>query len=253
MSVNILGKEYDIATTTTLDLCYKSLTEIPESIGSLYNLQELHLHNNNLISLSESIGSLSNLQKLYLDNNNLTELPKSIGSLSNLQELQLEYNNLTILPESIGSLSNLKYLSLSYNNLTSLPESIQSLSNLKYLSLEKNKLTSLWVDKKSETFSIHDASESIGSLSNLQYLDLSYNKLTRLPKSIKTLIETNYFGLDESSYDINNLSMDCHTLVLTSIENNITNLPPILRTLYLKSDINVDMIKIPYGCDIIRF
>jgi hypothetical protein len=47
--------------------------------------------------------------------------------------------------------------------------------------------------------------------------------------------------------------MDCHTLILTDIKNNITNLPPILRTLYLKSDIDVDMIKLPYGCDIIRF
>jgi hypothetical protein len=48
--------------------------------------------------------------------------------------------------------------------------------------------------------------------------------------------------------------MDCHTLVLTSIKNNITNLPPIIRMLYLKSNkTNVDMIKIPYGCDIIRF
>ena len=59
--------------------------------------------------------------------------------------------------------------------------------------------------------------------------------------------------LDESSYDINNLSMDCHTLILTRIKNNITNLPPILRTLYLKHCVNVDMIKLPYGCDIIRF
>ena len=90
-------------------------------------------------------------------------------------------------------------------------------------------------------------------LSNLQVLNLNNNKLTSLPKSIKTLIETKYFDLDESSYEINNLSMGCHTLILTSIENNITNLPPILRTLYLKSDIETDMIKLPYGCDIIRF
>ena len=59
--------------------------------------------------------------------------------------------------------------------------------------------------------------------------------------------------MDESSYEINNLSMDCHILILTSIKNNVINLPPILGTLYLKSNINVDMIKLPYGCDIIKF
>jgi hypothetical protein len=70
---------------------------------------------------------------------------------------------------------------------------------------------------------------------------------------MQLLTKIKYLELNESSYDINNLSMDCHTLILTSIENNITNLPPIIRTLYLKSDIETDMIKLPYGCDIIRF
>ena len=37
MSVNILGKEYPIATTTTLNLSYESLTELSESIGRLSN------------------------------------------------------------------------------------------------------------------------------------------------------------------------------------------------------------------------
>ncbi len=74
-----------------------------------------------------------------------------------------------------------------------------------------------------------------------------------MPESIKTLTKIKALYLDESAYEINNLSMNCHTLVLTSIKNNITNLPPLLKILYLKSNINVDMIKIPYGCDIIRF
>ena len=194
MSVNILGKEYDIATTTELDLSYKNLTEIPESVFLLTNLQYLYLHYNNL-----------------------TYIPESFSVLTKLHYLQLSYNNLTSLPESIGSLSNLKTLHLRDNNLTSLPESIKSLSNLEYLYLYNNNLTSI-------------------------------------SESIQTFTKIENFVLDESSYDINNLSMDCHTLILTDIDNNITNLPPLLRTLYLKSDrTDVDMIKLPYGCDIIRF
>ena len=153
--------------------------------------------------------------------------------------LDLSCKNLTSLPDSIGSLSNLKYLDLSENKLTSLNESIGSLSNLQTLYLYGNYLTNL--------------PESIGSLSNLKYFYLSYNNLTSISESIQTFTKIEILKLDESSYDINNLSMGCHTLILTDIDNNITNLPPLLRTLYLKSDINVDMIKLPYGCDIIRF
>ena len=200
MSINILEKEYDIATTIELDLSCNMLKSLPDSIGMLSNLQELYLYYNNLSSIPESILILTNLQVLSLTNNNLTSLPDSIGILSNLKTLYLNYNNLTSLPESIGMLSNLKYLYLSHN-----------------------KLTRIWVDKKPCFL------------------------------SIATLTKIKHFKLDESSYDINNLSMDCHTLVLTYIKNNITNLPPTLRTLYLKSNINVDMIKLPYGCDIIRF
>ena len=111
-----------------------------------------------------------------------------------------------------------------------MPESIGKLSNLQLLFLANNNLTSLWVDKKpcflsspmvmnrkSETFSIHAAPESMGSLSNLRELYLNKNNLTILPESIATLIKTKDLGLDESSYEINNLSMDCHTLVLTDI------------------------------------
>ena len=131
------------------------------------------------------------------------------------------------------------HINLSYKNLTEMPESIQMLSNLKILYLQDNNLISL--------------PNPILMLSNLQCLYLSNNNLTSLPNLVQTLTKIKYFDLNESSYDINNLSMDCHTLILTDIDNNITNLPPILKTLYLKSDIDVDMIKLPYGCDIIRF
>ena len=60
MSICILEQEYDIESTTILDLSHKKLTEFPESILMFTNLQFLYLHNNNLANLSESIGTLSN-------------------------------------------------------------------------------------------------------------------------------------------------------------------------------------------------
>ena len=42
-------------------------------------------------------------------------------------------------------------------------------------------------------------------------------------------------------------------MVLTSIENNVINLPPIITKLYLKQCVNVDMIKLQCECDVIRF
>ena len=95
------------------------------------------------------------------------------------------------------------------------------LSNLDILSLLNNNLTNL--------------PNSIGMLSNLETLYLYYNKLISIPKSIQIFTKIESLIINESSYDINNLSMDCEILVLTEIDNNITNLPPILKTLYLKS------------------
>ena len=51
-------------------------TSLPESIGSLTNLQELYLNNNQLTNLPEPFGNLTNLQKLWLSDNKLTKAEK---------------------------------------------------------------------------------------------------------------------------------------------------------------------------------
>jgi Leucine-rich repeat (LRR) protein len=129
-------------------------------------------------------------------------------------------------------------LNLSCKELTSLPESIGELVNLKILSLYNNQLTSL--------------PESIGKLTNLNILYLENNQLTSLPESIGKLINVQYLSLNESSYEINNLDMECEILILRCIKNKITNLPYNLKKIYLKSDIDINMLKIPFGCEIIR-
>ena len=57
--------------------------EIPTELGSLANLQELYLRNNQLTGeIPTELGSLANLEWLVLYNNQLTgEIPKELGSL----------------------------------------------------------------------------------------------------------------------------------------------------------------------------
>ena len=164
-----------------LDIRGNQLKELPESIGTLSNLQELNIGDNQLKELPESIGNLSNLQTLFLFNNQLKELPESIGNLSNLQKLYIGSNQLKELPEFIGNLSNLQELNITNNQfkkelyirgnqLKELPESIGTLSNLQKLLIDKNYLSTL-----------------PNTLSNLKLLDslhLRDNKFRKIPESI---------------------------------------------------------------------
>jgi Leucine-rich repeat (LRR) protein len=177
-----------------------------------------------------------NLQSLDLSDNKLTVLPKEISTLTNLQSLNLSWNSLTVLPKEISTLTNLQSLDLSWNSLTVLPKEIGTLTNLQSLDLSWNSLTVL--------------PKEIGTLTNLQLLYLSSNKLIDLPKEIKDLTKLIKLYINESSYQIDNLDPECEILVLVSIKNKISNLPCCLKELYLKKNIDINMIKIPFGCEI---
>ena len=151
---------------TRLDLSFKQLTNLPESIGNLSNLTVLYLSDNQLANLPESIGNLSNLTVLNLIENKITKLPESIGNLSNLSRLWLSNNQLTSLPTNITKLTNLNFLRLSSNRLIDLPKNIGDLSNLKELFLDENQITKLPL--------------SLVNILNLYYLNLSNNPINDL-------------------------------------------------------------------------
>ena len=121
-----------------LALSFNDLTELPEVIGQLSQLQMLYLTGNQLTELPGVIGQLSQLQVLDLNSNKLTELPGVIGQLTQLQVLYLDNNQLTELPEVIGQLTQLQVLHLTGNQLTELPESLRKLELLKELYLHNN-------------------------------------------------------------------------------------------------------------------
>ncbi|KAG5574252.1 hypothetical protein H5410_054386 [Solanum commersonii] len=175
-----------------LDLSYCNLKDggLPEDIGSLSSLKELHLSGNNFEHLPQSISELGALQYLDLsDCKRLTQLPEDIGSLSSLEEFNLSGNNFEHLPQSISKLGALQYLDLSdCKRLIQLPEDIGSLSTLKRLHLSGNNFEHL--------------PQSISELGALQYLDLSdCKRLTQLPEDIGSLSSLEEFNLSGNNFE----------------------------------------------------
>src|SRR6266853_164879 len=75
-----------------LDLSSLGLRVLPESIGQLGSLQELHLGNNQLSALPESIGQLGSLQQLSLTDNRLSAVPEALLGLDKIEKLFLHGN-----------------------------------------------------------------------------------------------------------------------------------------------------------------
>jgi len=169
---------------TRLDLRDIGLTEVPEAIASLTQLQTLNLSKNQLTALPEAIASLTQLQELHLYGNQLTALPEAIASLTQLRSLHLSYNKWTAVPEAIASLTQLESIDLSGNKLTAVPEAIAALTQLESIDLSYNKLTAV--------------PEAIAALTQLESLNLSGNKLTAVPEAIAALTQLQTLDLDNN-------------------------------------------------------
>ncbi|KAE8683500.1 hypothetical protein F3Y22_tig00111207pilonHSYRG00259 [Hibiscus syriacus] len=89
------------------------IDELPHQIGGLIRLRYFNLSHTRIKSLPDSLGSLINLQTLILHGcKNLIKLPRAIGNLLNLHVLDLtDTVNLTEMPMHIGNLKNLQILS----------------------------------------------------------------------------------------------------------------------------------------------
>jgi hypothetical protein len=112
----------------------KDLTELPNEICELSQLEKLECYKNALIELPSNIGKLSNLTSINVSYNQISELPVSLFSLIKLEYLHLGHNKLSSIPKEIENLVSLIKLNLDGNNeLSSLPESIGNLKKLEEL------------------------------------------------------------------------------------------------------------------------
>jgi hypothetical protein len=191
------------------------LTELPESVSQLTQLQTLGLSHNKLAVLPKSLTRLTQLRSLDISWNRLRTLPEWLGRFAQLRSLKIGDNQLTTLPESLGQLTRLETLDVQGNPLQSIPDSIQQctelielefiqlisaeqglsflpepickLRNLRRLGLQANQLQSL--------------PTSIGELSQLEKLDLAYNKLTSLPVELLRLDKLEDLNLADNPLD----------------------------------------------------
>jgi Leucine-rich repeat (LRR) protein len=131
----------------SLDLSDLDLEYLPDSIGALPELRELHVgrtlglhYGSSLRALTPAIAGARRLEVLDLKCNHLTELPEEIGELTHLRTLELGGNEIEFLPESLGQLAELECLDLAANFLTQLPASLRRLPALRALYLHGNSL-----------------------------------------------------------------------------------------------------------------
>ena len=137
---------WDNGRITELSLSYCALYFLPESIGSLTNLEYLSIdgETNYFTTIPESIGNLINLEHLSIQGSNVQSLPTSIANLTSLYTLDLSFNGIASIPDSFSNLNNLGNLYLNNNQLTTISENIISgLISLENLSLYRNELTSI--------------------------------------------------------------------------------------------------------------
>lgn len=211
---------------TELDLSNLKLTEVPEPVGLLIQLEKLNLggdswkkSENQLIELPDVIANLTQLQELNLSENQLTELSDAIANLTQLKFLILSGNQLTELPESITTLTNLQSLNLAHNQFRELPEEITKFTQLQSLSLASNQLIEL--------------SESIAALTNLQSLNLNSNQLTKLPKKISSLAYLRKLDLSSNNFkDLPEIVLSIKKLQELYLSSNyLTKLPEAITEL----------------------
>lgn len=98
---------------TKLDLSKNQLAMLPKQVGDLRALQVLNLSQNVLRSLpSKPLGTLCNLEEMHLWGNNLTIVPPHITRLTRLTMLALHRNKIFALDKNFPKLGSLLGLSV---------------------------------------------------------------------------------------------------------------------------------------------
>ncbi|MFT4926525.1 MAG: internalin A, partial [Phenylobacterium sp.] len=207
----------------TLRLHYSNLTEIPDEVFALPDLEVLSLRNSNITSIPDKIKKLKKLKQLDLFANDIKQLPDMPGlmldykvwqqcgvsaenitglriesdieswpaevyDLVNLTELEMADRAQHIIPTDITRLGQLEGLSISGNHLVSIPQGIAQLTSLKFLNLSGNQLTSL--------------PDWLFELQALEALYIGRNQLNTIPVGMTKLSKLKHLSVEYNQFDV---------------------------------------------------
>nr|XP_028944596.1 putative disease resistance protein RGA4 [Malus domestica] len=184
------------------------ITELPNSIGKLWNLRYLDLSYTKIKSLPPSTTTLCNLQTLLLKGcSKLKALPSNLSNLINLRHLN-NSSGLEGMPPHIGRLTNLQSLSYFVVGKGSDQSGIREIGSLLHLrgTLCLSRLENV-VDAKDASEAKLIDKERLDSLqlewSNLsgsREMELGVLDMLQPPKNLKELTIEGYAGLKFSSW-----------------------------------------------------
>ncbi|XP_056161837.1 disease resistance protein RPV1-like [Syzygium oleosum] len=161
----------DLKMLRTMSLSKTPIEKLPNPIGGLESLLELHLIDTKIRKLPASIENLKNLRKMSLYRTPIKKLPNTIGGLESLLELNLSQTNIRKLPTSIGNLKKLRKMSICHTPIRKLPK-IEGLESLRELDLSYTR--------------IRKVPACIGNLKRLEILYIDLRATRKLPKATGT-------------------------------------------------------------------
>ena len=189
------------ANITALDLSHNRITDFPDAIGCLHNLQRLDVSYNLVESVDGLLTSphLADVRYFNLSHNLVQTLPRGVFHLlTRLVHLDLSYNLLRSLESGTFAchMGNVEMLSLAGNQIVSLAKyTFTGLSSLQHLDLSHNQLDSVHGEpfihaNPNRDCHLYDLDtnnsnklENTSTWTNFQTIDLSYNNIVMIDKT----------------------------------------------------------------------